>query len=445
MAIEDDNIKVLQVYNISTAAKDDVIKQLFQYFGRVTEIQVYPVVPTITTTQKVAYVRYEREKSVALAQHLTNTVFYDRALVCAPNSSNTIPDEETALQSSAVLGKRVLPAGVQNHIKENEHGQMQLYTVDPTLTNLGLPPYPPLGPDLDPERVEEIRRTVYVGGLKKDVNPEDVIKFFNTIGEVMFLRMANVTEHHDCAYAYIEFTAQQSVPQALQNDGVEFQGQPVRIQHSRVAIVKPQQKTNDQALEEVEEAMRRRDGGKGSSPARRTRSPSLVRRRSRSPRRRRSRSPCRDRDRGSRRDRKKDDDRDRSSRRDRERERERDRKDRSDRSDRDRSDRKDRDTKDRSDRDKKDRSDRDKDRSDRDKDRSDRDKKDRVDRDRSDRSKDRSDRDKDKKKESSRRRSRSPRKDERKERRRSVSRSPERKRRREDEKDRKRDKDRALF
>lgn len=86
-----------------------------------------------------------------------------------------------------------------------------------------------------------------------------------------------------------------------------------RIQHSRVAIIKPKQKTTDQALEEVEEAIRineaRGDGGltRGYSPAdrsatlisrRRSRSP-ILRRRSPSPRRRtpspiRRRSPSYD-------------------------------------------------------------------------------------------------------------------------------------------------------
>uniref|UniRef100_A0AC34PXP6 RRM domain-containing protein n=1 Tax=Panagrolaimus sp. JU765 TaxID=591449 RepID=A0AC34PXP6_9BILA len=174
---------VLQVYNISTAATEDVIKQLFQYCGKVQELQVYPVIVTANTQQKVAYVRYEREKSVLLAQHLTNTVFYDRALVCIPATSNVIPDEDTALKSCGTVDKRVLPAHVTNKIETTEDGQKMLYTIDPTLTELGLPQYPPLGADLDPEKVEQTRRTIYVGNLKKDADPDDIIKFFNSIGE----------------------------------------------------------------------------------------------------------------------------------------------------------------------------------------------------------------------------------------------------------------------
>jgi RNA recognition motif-containing protein len=183
----DSRLNVLQIYNISTAATNDLIKQLFQHFGRIDEFQVYPVLITAQTTQKVAYVRYEKEKSVLVAQHMTNTVFFDRAIICVPTTTNTIPDEETALLNSAGLGKRVLPAHVTNKVEENEHGQKMLYTTDPTLTNLGLLPYPPLGAELDSEIVEQTRRTLYVGNLKKDVDPEDVVKFFNTIGEVSCL------------------------------------------------------------------------------------------------------------------------------------------------------------------------------------------------------------------------------------------------------------------
>lgn len=42
-----------------------------------------------------------------------------------------------------------------------------------------------------------------------------------------------------------------------------FSFEDFRIQHSRVAIIKPQRKTADQALEEVEEAIKRDEAGGG--------------------------------------------------------------------------------------------------------------------------------------------------------------------------------------
>lgn len=57
--------------------------------------------------------------------------------------------------------------------------------MDPTLTALGLPPYPTLSANTEASKVEEIRRTVYVGNIPKDCAGEEVMKFFNdSIGEV---------------------------------------------------------------------------------------------------------------------------------------------------------------------------------------------------------------------------------------------------------------------
>lgn len=82
--------------------------------------------------------------------------------------------------------------------------------------------------------------------------------------------MTSGPEGLPCAYAYVEFSQQSSVAIAIQNDGYEFKGRPLkyfqsntlfanfffRIQHSRVAIIKPQAKTDEQALGEIEEAIR---------------------------------------------------------------------------------------------------------------------------------------------------------------------------------------------
>lgn len=56
------------------------------------------------------------------------------------------------------------------------------------LKELGLPDYPPLPAGTDLGKVEEIRRTVYVGNLEKDCDPDELLNFFNMcIGEVQSL------------------------------------------------------------------------------------------------------------------------------------------------------------------------------------------------------------------------------------------------------------------
>ncbi|KAI1728535.1 RNA recognition motif domain-containing protein [Ditylenchus destructor] len=246
MGSEVQQYRVLQVSNISPSATKDQIQSLFSYVGRIEDCKVYPSDAAAQAQTKFAYIKFDKEKSVDVGQHLTNTVYIDRALVCIPYQSNTIPDEETALQSGG---------------PDIGDGQKMLLTTDPTLTALGLPPYPALPASTEPSKVEEIRRTVYVGNLQKDCDGDELMDFMNmNIGEVMYLRMTTGNENLPCAYAYVEFTNQSSVPLALQNNGIEFKDRCLRIQHSRVAIIKPQRKTADQALAEVEEAIKINEG-----------------------------------------------------------------------------------------------------------------------------------------------------------------------------------------
>ena len=62
------------------------------------------------------------------------------------------------------------------------------------LKELGLPDYPPLPAGTDLGKVEEIRRTVYVGNLEKDCDPDELLNFFNMcIGEVLSYHQIKIT------------------------------------------------------------------------------------------------------------------------------------------------------------------------------------------------------------------------------------------------------------
>uniref|UniRef100_A0A9J2PAS1 RRM domain-containing protein n=1 Tax=Ascaris lumbricoides TaxID=6252 RepID=A0A9J2PAS1_ASCLU len=253
---------VLHVSNICMSATNEQIYQLFSFIGRIAEFKMYPTdnhLHLSKFTHKFAFVKFEERISVKIAQHLTNTVFIDRALICTPFQSDTIPDEETALKCGgpALCGQRQLPPNVLNKVQDLGDGQQMLYTIDPTLTALGLPPYPALSANMDERRIEEIRRTIYVGNLPKECDSNELMWFFNdNIGEVMYLRMASFNDSLPCAYAYIEFASQPTVLTALQNNGIIFKGKSLCVQHSRVAIVKPERKTMNMALQEVEEAIK---------------------------------------------------------------------------------------------------------------------------------------------------------------------------------------------
>jgi probable splicing factor, arginine/serine-rich 7 len=105
-----------------------------------------------------------------VAQHLTNTVFIDRALIVLPFNEQKIPDEATALSISSSSGfGGGSNSGVVSQVVAGVGGVQVITTIDPRLTALGLPQYPPLPASMDPSKIEEIRRTVYVGNIDSSV------------------------------------------------------------------------------------------------------------------------------------------------------------------------------------------------------------------------------------------------------------------------------------
>uniref|UniRef100_A0AAF5CVR1 RRM domain-containing protein n=1 Tax=Strongyloides stercoralis TaxID=6248 RepID=A0AAF5CVR1_STRER len=281
MVSDVENFKILHVMNISGYATADQIRSFFKIAGRIDDFVVYPRLSTSEDNPKMAFIKYEKRKSLETAQHLTNTVFLDKALCCVPFPFPDIPKEEDAINNSG-------PAVIE-----------MLYTIDPDMEALGLPSYPPLPANTELDVVEEIRRTIYISNIPLDIDGQEVVEFFNdAFGEVMYFRMCQINGTDKCNYGYLEFSNQISVPIALQNSGIEFKGNPLRITHSRVRIVKPQKKTNEQVLEEIKEASKNQSDKDETAAisvlVKRPRSRSIERRESkRSPvkeKRRRSRS-----------------------------------------------------------------------------------------------------------------------------------------------------------
>uniref|UniRef100_A0A6G1S8E0 Splicing regulatory glutamine/lysine-rich protein 1 n=2 Tax=Aceria tosichella TaxID=561515 RepID=A0A6G1S8E0_9ACAR len=73
------------------------------------------------------------------------------------------------------------------------------------------------------------------------MTPEMVLKFFNDIGEVKYIRVAG-DETQPTRFAFVEFTHQASVANALLYHGFVFGIKALKINHSNNPIVKPQPK-----------------------------------------------------------------------------------------------------------------------------------------------------------------------------------------------------------
>ncbi|XP_029300293.1 splicing regulatory glutamine/lysine-rich protein 1 isoform X2 [Cottoperca gobio] len=268
---------VVQVTNLSSAVSSEQMRTLFGFLGDIEELRLYPPDNApLSFSSKVCYIKYRDPSSVGVAQHLTNTVFIDRALIVVPCAEGKIPEEAKALSllAPAAPVPSLIPGG----------GLLPIPTPAP-LQNLNLPvvsrltaalepaasasastsasasasalAQPPLMGNVDPSKVDEIRRTVYVGNLNSQTtNADQLLEFFKQVGDVKFVRMAG-DETQPTRFAFVEFVEQDSVNRALTFNGVMFGDRPLKVNHSNNAIVKPPEMTPQAAAKELESVMKR--------------------------------------------------------------------------------------------------------------------------------------------------------------------------------------------
>ncbi|XP_030049068.1 LOW QUALITY PROTEIN: splicing regulatory glutamine/lysine-rich protein 1 [Microcaecilia unicolor] len=270
---------VIQVTNLSAAVTSEQMRTLFTFLGDIEELRLYPPDNApLAFSSKVCYVKFRDPSSVGVAQHLTNTVFIDRALIVVPCAEGKIPEEAKALSllapaptlTSLLPGAGLLPIPTPTpapaptpaslsslSVTFSTLGAALPATLDPNLATLGDIPQPPLMGNVDPSKVDEIRRTIYVGNLNSQTTTaEQLLEFFKQVGEVKFVRMAG-DETQPTRFAFVEFADQNCVPRALAFNGVMFGDRPLKINHSNNAIVKPPELTPQAAAKELEEVMKR--------------------------------------------------------------------------------------------------------------------------------------------------------------------------------------------
>ncbi|XP_052447694.1 splicing regulatory glutamine/lysine-rich protein 1 isoform X2 [Carassius gibelio] len=207
---------VIQITNLSSAVSSDQMRNLFGFLGDIDELRLYPPDNApLSFSSKVCYIKYREPSSVGVAQHLTNTVFIDRALIVVPCAEGKIPEEAKALSLLA-------PAT----------------PVTSLMSGGGLLPIP------SPST------------LQNSTTADQLLKFFKQVGDVRFVRMAG-DETQPTRFAFVEFADQESVSRALTFNGVMFGDRPLKINHSNNAIVKPPELTPQAAAKELEDVMKK--------------------------------------------------------------------------------------------------------------------------------------------------------------------------------------------
>ncbi|XP_035269273.1 serine/arginine-rich splicing factor 11-like isoform X6 [Anguilla anguilla] len=142
------NTNVIQVTNVSPSTTSEQMRTLFGFLGKIEELKLFPPDESpLPVTSRVCFVKFLESESVGVSQHLTNTVFVDRALIVVPFAEGVIPDETKALSllapANAVAG--MLPGGgllpTPNPLASMGGvplGAMGGPTLDPALAALGL-------------------------------------------------------------------------------------------------------------------------------------------------------------------------------------------------------------------------------------------------------------------------------------------------------------------
>ena len=133
--------KVIQVTNIAPQATRDQMQTLFGYIGKIEDIRLYPTMRDVSlpVQSRICYVKYFDAACVNVAQHLTNTVFIDRALIVTPYQAKggEIPDEYRALdiasQANVIPGlypsDPKLPAHIVNPVSYTHLTLPTIYSV----------------------------------------------------------------------------------------------------------------------------------------------------------------------------------------------------------------------------------------------------------------------------------------------------------------------------
>ncbi|CAF3399754.1 unnamed protein product [Rotaria socialis] len=240
--------KIVQVCNVSTSCQKDQLKSLFNFIGTVKEIQLYPESDTLTASinGKVGYIKFDHLDSVHGALNMTNIIFIDKPLIVTQVFINEIPHETDAMIYCAPLdpnirllsGGPTWPSTVINRLVGQPPNAI-IETIDPELSDRYLPPYPPLQGILDISKVEEIRRTVYLSNLDKDISLEVLHEFISQIGEIRYIRAAYTDENAETRSAYVEFSEQPSIPKVLSINGFQFFNRPLFVNHTSTHIIKP--------------------------------------------------------------------------------------------------------------------------------------------------------------------------------------------------------------
>ncbi|TPX56439.1 hypothetical protein SpCBS45565_g08412 [Spizellomyces sp. 'palustris'] len=214
----------VKVSNVSSYVTEELLKQLFEIIGTVRNFDLHPS-PHNDGLQECE-VEFGDATAAITALHLTGTDLGDRTLFVTTGGTD-------------------LPAPIN---------------VPPTATSAELlarnPNINPTILHFDPQKAEEIARTVYVGNINSNVTEEDVRQCFGGCGPIAHVKMAG-DPGQVTRFAFVEFITQEGASEALKQNGIMLGDRALKVNHSKNAINKTPKKLDsfsDPAMKLVAEA-----------------------------------------------------------------------------------------------------------------------------------------------------------------------------------------------
>uniref|UniRef100_A0A1A8L2Z9 Serine/arginine-rich splicing factor 11 n=2 Tax=Nothobranchius pienaari TaxID=704102 RepID=A0A1A8L2Z9_9TELE len=270
------NTHVIQVTNVSPSTTSEQMRTLFGFLGIIEELKLFPPDDSpLPVTSRVCFVKFHEPESVGVSQHLTNTVFVDRALIVVPFAEGVIPDESKAMSLMA-------PA---NAVAGMMPGGGLLPTPNP-LASMAATPYGGLG-------APSMEQIAAMGLAGPNMNPQALSADFLKL-------MQSIDPKLNPLAAGLNLTP--GLKPDASNKEIEEAMKRVREAQSLIsAAIEPGSKKDEKRKHSRSRSRSRRRCSTSRSRHRRSRSRSRhrshsrSRRRSKSPRRRRTHSPDRSR------------------------------------------------------------------------------------------------------------------------------------------------------
>ncbi|RUS32157.1 hypothetical protein BC938DRAFT_476131 [Jimgerdemannia flammicorona] len=240
-----------KVANISSLVTEQILRQMFQFLGDVEELKF----PHGDGLQE-ALVEFKEASSAMTALHLSGTELGDRILFVSANYGSLSVDSSSLVSPQA---RTFPPLG--------PHPNLTLRNTPVTATTAQVAALRALNPvinptvaQFDPQKAEEISRTVYIGNISSVVTEQELTHHFAACGPVAYVKMAG-DPAQPTRFAFLEFATVTGAHAALSMNGLILADRPLKVNHSKNAINKTPKKNESQdvlaAMRRVQEAQRR--------------------------------------------------------------------------------------------------------------------------------------------------------------------------------------------